>query len=56
MIYLETTGAGITRQEFLFELAEELAMEYQQELGKDNQPIPLSQVQVQVPVNGKHVK
>lgn len=42
VLYKETTGGEITRQEFLFQLAEELAIEYQQELGKKNQPIPIA--------------
>ncbi|XP_043486360.1 piggyBac transposable element-derived protein 4-like [Polistes fuscatus] len=42
VLYKETTGEEITRQEFLFQLAEELAIEYQQELGKKNQPIPIA--------------
>nr|XP_012148086.1 PREDICTED: piggyBac transposable element-derived protein 4-like [Megachile rotundata] len=42
VLYKETTGEEITRQEFLFQLAEELAIEYQQELGKENQPVPIA--------------
>lgn len=42
VLYKETTGGEITRQEFLFQLAEELAIEYQQELGKKNQPIHIA--------------
>ncbi|CAK9803942.1 PiggyBac transposable element-derived protein 4 [Anthophora quadrimaculata] len=42
VLYKETTGGEITRQEFLFQLAEELAIEYQQELSKENQPIPIA--------------
>ncbi|XP_050449917.1 uncharacterized protein LOC126850703 [Cataglyphis hispanica] len=42
-IFRETSGpTGYSKRNILFQLAEELAIEYQQELGKENQPIPIA--------------
>lgn len=46
VLYKETTGEEISRQEFLFQLGEELATEYQKELqlGKEDQATPVTNI------------
>lgn len=44
ILYKETTGEGIPRQECLFQLEEELATEYQKELGKEDTAKPVTNI------------